>query len=215
MGGGTPTTDLIIYGAGFVVAIVLLAIISKVMKLAAGRRVKNMTFVGMTLDDLERMKQTGLIDEDEIKKVKKSVSEQVIGSALPTTTAPPADLALQEALHEFEQEQVPVPNSPQTIPQPPPNPAPATPELPPQPAPRPKPSLSDILREGEPINTNLSHSIPEMEQAPPEAPPPPEPAKSGASSGMPLDIETLRATGAIDEEEYQRLRAYFKRRSSS
>ena len=211
MGGGAPTSDLVIYGAILIVGVIVLAIFSKIMKQIAERRTKNTTFISMTMDDLERMKQTGLIDDDELKKVKRSVSERMVSATLPTTSRP-ADLALQEALHDFEEESKGASDSGE-IPKPEPQDLPSDIPAPP-PAARKKPTLSDVLGDGE-----LSSAPPRKNVEPkpiPAAPmPPPVSAKSDSGAAMPLDIETLRATGAIDEEEYQRLRAYFKRRSKT
>jgi len=183
------------------------------MKLAAERKVKNTAFVSMTLDDLERMKQTGLIDEKELKKVKRSVSEQIVDSTLPTTSQP-ADLALQEALHDFEQEQKNAPVSPGI--QPTPGQSQLEPEIPSETVEEAKPSLDDILGNGDaaPPPGPGPKAPPSPSPVAPTAPLP-DPPKREADPSMPLDIDKLRATGAIDEEEYQRLRAYFKRRSEA
>ena len=45
MGGGAPTSDLVIYGAILIVGVIVLAIFSKIMKQIAERRTKNTTFI--------------------------------------------------------------------------------------------------------------------------------------------------------------------------
>ncbi|MCX7014591.1 MAG: hypothetical protein NTW86_18915 [Candidatus Sumerlaeota bacterium] len=200
--------DVLVYGGGVALALIALFLFMKIMKASATRRVRNARAASMTFDDLERMRRTGLIYDEEYKLAKARIAERVVEESLPKVSQP-AETALERALEELPQE----PNPPRAAPPAAAPPkqaatprkqaaAPATPST--APATRPKPPAP----EAPPAPPRPAAPMP-----PTVAPSPAAPKRAALSApSAPFDLEKLRAAGQIDEAEYRRLKAYFERK---
>ena len=209
---------VIVYGGGVALLLVALILVKIIAKAAISKKVRKVVSIGMTLEDLERMRRTGFIYDEEYQRARAKVAERVLESKLPKSTLP-AETALQAALSELEQERATAQTAP-SAPGPPgaargaqtppaaaaaqpaaaPPPAP-TPAKPPQAAPAPQPQAAALA-------PATPAKAPQRAPAAPSAAPTPK----RPQAPPPFDLEKLRASGAIDEAEYQRLRAYFARR---
>ena len=65
--------ELTYYAIGVLVAIVAVIIIAMVLKATINRRIRKIQNFSMDLDDLKKMQRTGLISEEEYKKMKSSL----------------------------------------------------------------------------------------------------------------------------------------------
>jgi hypothetical protein len=179
MSFGLYTNDAILYGGIGLILLGVLIVVKIIMRAVAEKNVRGVSRPTMTLDDLEHMTRTGLIDEDELRRAKRSVAEKMVEASLPRVSRPAEQsLELELAVIDSQTPAVAEPAEPS-----PPSPKPAAPEEP-QP--------------------------PSAAAEPPAAAP--RPALTQSRGAVPLDVEGLRASGAIDEAEYQRLKAYFDRR---
>ena len=138
-----------------------------------------------------------------------------MGMAMLPTVTQPAEVSLQLALQELEDEaksppdpspgeseSPPVAQTPSPAARPPVS-APPTPPPPPAPKQQAPGNVDDGKQLAEDAWANF-----QMASDPPKA----ARKKSKKDAGMSMDLEGLRASGAIDKAEYERLRAYYAKR---
>ncbi len=175
------TMDVLLYGlvgAGIIALLLAIKIVSKAL---ANRRIQGISHLSMTLDDLDRMRRTGLLDDEEYKRARSKLSRQFLESVEPKP-ALPAEVALQAELAKIEGGARP------------PSGEPAKPSAPPAP------------------RAQSAAPPPAADSAP--RPDSPAASKRGPSLA-PFDVEELRRRGELDENEYERLKAYLRRQAPS
>lgn len=128
-------TELFIYAFAFAFLIILLFIISRGLKLGIGSKVKGMDLpFGLGPEDMEKLKKSGQLTEEELKRVKQAMSRQIVERAkaeeakrqLPEK----AEIALQAAEAELVREALKSKfQEPPDVPSSPPSPAEPAPSL--------------------------------------------------------------------------------------
>lgn len=74
--------EMLIYGVAFVFVVLLLFVVNKVLKVGVGRRVRDQhTPFGMSADDLDRLKQSGGLSDEELKRVKSAMAKKFLERA--------------------------------------------------------------------------------------------------------------------------------------
>lgn len=69
--------EMLVYGILFVFVIIALFIVNRLMRDSIGSRVRNRSLeFGMTIQDLDRMREAGEISEEEYKEIKSSLSRR-------------------------------------------------------------------------------------------------------------------------------------------
>lgn len=170
--------EMLIYGVAFVFVVLLLFVVNKVLKVGVGRRVRDQhTPFGMSAEDLDRLKQSGGLTDEELKRVKSAMAKKFLERAKAEEAArnQPAKAEILLAAAEAE---VLRGKEPQTTPQ---NPPPVRPPL----------TRPAAVEEPEP---------------PAEQPPLPEKLQPLAGKSD-LELEELMMAGFLAEEEARQIRA--------
>ncbi|MFH0794919.1 MAG: hypothetical protein V2A74_12910 [bacterium] len=186
--------ELIFWCFGFLAAIIVLFIVSKWIKAGVTRRVTRLSVFGMGFDDLEHMKRSGLISEDEIKMVRRRMSERILEAAKEDKVGD-KNRFLAEQLAQQLAAGSSAPGSDNQAPWTRPR-GPVPPDLVPSQggSPTHAPPQTPVVPHSSKVKSDLS---------------------SGKSSGAkPVDLDSLRQKGIISDEEYQRLRDFFEEKKS-
>ncbi len=78
--GNSSFLDVLIWGIFVFISIIILFFISIILKKYYARKVKNIKVQGIDYKDLDRMKRTGLISEEELAVVKRKIAENFLKS---------------------------------------------------------------------------------------------------------------------------------------
>lgn len=180
-------SQLLIWGIIIVVSIVGLVVLMKILGAAARSRIHNTKAESMSFDDLGRMQQTGLLTEEEMKRIKQRMAEKMLEQATPRPkeSKPGGEAALRSLMLDIEARGKEALAEPE---------APASPQMP---------------REKPPAEAPAAPPMPSPGASAAETPPPPQ--KTSPEKQM-FDLEKLLASGAIDRAEYDRLRDYFSKK---
>ena len=78
--GSTTFTELTFYALGVLIATVFLIVISRLIRDLVSRNVRGIGTFSMTFEDLERMRRTGLISDDEYQRAKSRIAGNIAKS---------------------------------------------------------------------------------------------------------------------------------------
>ncbi|MEN6626430.1 MAG: hypothetical protein ABFD69_09405 [Candidatus Sumerlaeia bacterium] len=226
MFGDVPGIDYLTQWIPYVIGAVVLVIAFTVLwGPIVKRNVRQQTFTGITVQDIDKMRREGLISEDEYKLIKHKAAERELDSMRQQTNADRERQILAEAVinPEAARKLLPPDAAPETKPRPLQQPAPAPPApAAPESAPAPQ-ATSDLFNWGDPL---AGIDIVKEAPAPPDGGvtrphpgkikvPPPQgfaPAPQAAPAPEPAgELEILLQKGAITREDYERLKSLIKK----
>jgi len=186
--------ELVFWCFGFLAAILALFIVSKWIKAGVARKVSRLSVFGMGFDDLEHMKRTGLISEDEIKMVRRRMSERILEAAKEDKIGDKNRfLAEQLAAQLAAGGSAPKASDPAVRPRPR---GPVPPDLiPPQ-----RSSPTDAGAQPR-LARDLSKGAIDS-------------TRRKSSDDNPVDLDSLHQKGIISDEEYDQLRNFFEEKKS-
>lgn len=181
--GDSMAYDLAVWGIIVLFMIIGLVLLTKILRSYFGTKVRELKQETMTFDDLGRMQQTGLLTEEESKKIKQRMAEKLLGQQKSPTVELKGEEALKSLLHEIELK------GPEAVIE----------------KPKESPATTDHSKTAFQETPVEATPNPESTQV--------HGTHSAKKAKQLFDLEKLLTSGAIDEAEYQRLKEYFKKQA--